>query len=744
MKYKSFQRKVCILFSVVLILGSLAGCEKKGTAGNMGSAEEEDVSGRAMGRYMEEELSLPADFSSIYDMKKLEDGSIRMAGCSEDRESVWESKDSGISWEKVYDFPDEIQDNVRYTAVSPGGRIACAYDESRDTDMKEIFYMIEPDGSFGRIPFELPQAEGVNMNLVMQILFVGNEQILIGDAQGIFHLVNAADGSVVRTFEFGSSGKLYLAVAMGKMLLFQSDSEILLYDSETGERKNTGEAMQNGITESGMLRAADTLDVGESIYYVTEQGMYHYRFGGSVVEQLIDGGLNSLGSSSVYVNTLLMLDEGNLLVAESHTNEDAKSKAGLLKFTYSADTPSKPDKELKVYSLYENDSIRQAVSRFQKEHADVYVHFEAALSGEDGMTVSDALKTLTTEIMAGKGPDVLVLDGMPVETYAEKGILRDLSSVIEENKEKYFEDVRNAYRNKQGELCAVPTRFLIPMVQAGSAYYVPDEDFNTFMERAGVLNNMEPKEAVSRFWYSSSAAWRKEDKTLDESRVKEFFGKLKQAYGEPADPAEENEDSATAGSAQPNRLAEDDIIRGEFKMLEGSWNVSAGLFGTNSDYALLLAVTEQLESGNFGCMPGQVEHVFVPSVTVGISSKGSQPETAEQFVKYLFSGEMQKISQGSGLPVQKEAFRSIIDGHQYEGNTSQVDLEEISFSLVPRTEEEIQKLMGLAESLKTPALQDEVIREAVLEQGEKVLKGEAAPEEAAEAVTQKVNLYLAE
>ena len=146
---------------------------------------------------------------------------------------------------------------------------------------------------------------------------------------------------------------------------------------------------------------------------------------------------------------------------------------------------------------------------------------------------------------------------------------------------------------------------------------------------------MEPKESVSRFWYSSSAAWRKEDKTLDESRVKEFLGKLKQAYGEPAAPAEENEDSATAGSAQPNRLAEDDIIRGEFKMLEGSWNVSAGLFGTNPDYALLLAVTEQLESGNFGCMTGQAEHVFVPSVTVGISSKGSQPETAEQFVKYL-------------------------------------------------------------------------------------------------------------
>lgn len=434
MKYKGFHRMICILLSAALVFTSLAGCEKKGTSDSSDGTGGDDSGGRAMGRYMEEELSLPAEFSSIYDMKKLEDGSIRVAGCSEDRESVWETKDLGISWEKVYDFPEEIQDDVRDTAVSSGGRVACVYDECSDADMKEIFYLMEPDGTFGRIPFELPQAEELYVNLVRQILFVGNDRLLICDDQGIFYLVNVADGSVVRTFEFGNSENMYVAFAMGKMLLFQSISEVLLYDSETGEQQSPGEAMQNGFTESGMIRAADTLDAGESIYYVTEQGMYHYRFGGSVVEQLIDGELNSLGSFSVDVGSLLMLDERNLLAAKSDGNEEAGSRAGILKFAYSEDTPAKPDKELKVYSLYEDNSIRQAVGGFQKEHADVYVHYEAALSGEDGMTVSDALKTLTTEIMAGKGPDVLVLDGMPIETYAEKGILRDLSSVIEENR----------------------------------------------------------------------------------------------------------------------------------------------------------------------------------------------------------------------------------------------------------------------------------------------------------------------
>lgn len=68
----------------------------------------------------------------------------------------------------------------------------------------------------------------------------------------------------------------------------------------------------------------------------------------------------------------------------------------------------------------------------------------------------------------------------------------------------------------------------------------------------------------------------------------------------------------------------------------------------------------------------------------------------------------------------------------------------LDYELKPRTEEEMKKFTELAESLTTPSLQDEVIRDAVVEQGEKVLKGELSPEEAAGAIMQKVNLYLAE
>ncbi len=94
----------------------------------------------------------------------------------------------------------------------------------------------------------------------------------------------------------------------------------------------------------------------------------------------------------------------------------------------------------------------------------------------------------------------------------------------------------------------------------------------------------------------------------------------------------------------------------------------------------------------------------------------------------------------------------MIDGHEYADKESLVgvagggsDIDEIlDYALIPTPEEEIQKLTNLAESLTTPALQDDVIKAAVVEQGTKVLKGELSPEEGTDAIMQKVNIYLAE
>ncbi len=63
----------------------------------------------------------------------------------------------------------------------------------------------------------------------------------------------------------------------------------------------------------------------------------------------------------------------------------------LLKYAYSADASTVPDKELTVYALEDSSEIRQAISAFQKEHADIYVNLKIGRSGDNAVTADDAL-----------------------------------------------------------------------------------------------------------------------------------------------------------------------------------------------------------------------------------------------------------------------------------------------------------------------------------------------------------------
>ena len=119
--------------------------------------------------------------------------------------------------------------------------------------------------------------------------------------------------------------------------------------------------------------------------------------------------------------------------------------------------------ELTVYSLKDNDFIKQAAVLFQKKYPDVYVNIETGMSGDDSVTDTDALKVLNTEIMAGTGPDVLLLDGISEDTYIEKGMLEDLSGVLKDT--DILSNIKDAYTKEDGSIYTMPVKFGIPMIE---------------------------------------------------------------------------------------------------------------------------------------------------------------------------------------------------------------------------------------------------------------------------------------
>ena len=65
--------------------------------------------------------------------------------------------------------------------------------------------------------------------------------------------------------------------------------------------------------------------------------------------------------------------------------------------------------------LEDNDNIWDSVGKFSIANPDYNVKVEVGISEEDSVTRTDAIKKLNTELMAGEGPGVIFLDGLPIE-----------------------------------------------------------------------------------------------------------------------------------------------------------------------------------------------------------------------------------------------------------------------------------------------------------------------------------------
>ena len=129
---------------------------------------------------------------------------------------------------------------------------------------------------------------------------------------------------------------------------------------------------------------------------------------------------------NMYFKSVIQLDARNYMVFAV----DSLGNDKCLYYHYDKNASTVPTKQITVYALEDSHVLQQTISYFQKKNPDVYVKKLIGLSGNNSVTADDAIKALNTDIMAGKGPDVLVTDGLPVERYIEKGILTDASKIF--------------------------------------------------------------------------------------------------------------------------------------------------------------------------------------------------------------------------------------------------------------------------------------------------------------------------
>jgi len=166
---------------------------------------------------------------------------------------------------------------------------------------------------------------------------------------------------------------------------------------------------------------------------------------------------------SFYFNALF-IREGEQEEYYAVYNTGSGPGYSLKRYAFDKNVASVPEKEITVYSLTENKTIRQATALYQSENPDTKVNYVVAMEEEDG-NVTDYIRALNTELLAGNGADVLVLDGLPVDSYIEKGVLADLKVLVKplEESGELLNNITGCYE-KDGKVYNIPIRFSFPVI----------------------------------------------------------------------------------------------------------------------------------------------------------------------------------------------------------------------------------------------------------------------------------------
>ncbi|MDD4312742.1 MAG: extracellular solute-binding protein, partial [Eubacteriales bacterium] len=395
-----------------------------------------------------------------------------------------------------------------------------------------------------------------------------------------------------------------------------------------------------------------------AVYLCDSTGIYRHASGGTLWERIVDGTTTSIGLPAFYVNGLYIANDGSNDIYVTGGNQ-------LLKYALDENASATAAKTLTVFSLHEENIVQQAVVAFNRMQSEVSVEYTVAMNQSTGGTEQDYIKALNTELLAGKGPDIIILDGLPMDSYIEKGVLSDIGEIVD-GAESALPNVRNSFVSADGKLYAMPTRIKLPLAVAGKDSIGAFASLSALADRCGQSGEIP---------YLANAAF--SEQTLAEVLLSYYGTRVESG----------NEQDITSFLSDAGRIAKaigstDQLCVGwealsgtpQSELLDGMrvsnygpqlWAYMTGraqgmlLLPLGSIYSgmIVLSAAEQTES-----MMTDVAGQYQPAGIVGINRASAVQDAAADFVKVLLSYDVQTGDRfADTFPVNTKALSDVMN-----------------------------------------------------------------------------------
>lgn len=760
--------RVLLFIMVCVMCAAFSGC---------GGSQEEEI---PMGRYADREVKLPPGTFDY--MHPCPDGSYYLYGLDTeltyvDAQGGSKAKDRG--WEKNANI------HVKYeVGVADNGAAVFAYaprfwnDEELEArwlsgDFCYLYFYVDEKGEKHALE---PHGEGYQKGTNLNTFAFSPEGELYAASDHAVYRVNVETGEVESLF--ATEKQVKSMVFTGDVMLAADDGKAYFYDRAEGKLLDGNGALDvflSSHSTGGLVMALGDRENEQILYMGCRTGLYRYIWGGSVIEQIADGQMTALGDTQRSPRALQVLDNGAFRVMFSGNY--------MVEMYYDETLPARPAKELTVYSLEENGWIRYAGQLFQKEHPDVLVRYETGMDGDNAVSREDALRNLNTRLLAGDVPDVIVMDQMDIEQYADKGVLRELDGILQ----PYLDDgilyqniVEGMRMTEKNKIYSVPMMVYLPLWLGEKMYLDGEdslEDIVAGMEKArqkhpegAILYTLYPKDVLLQTMPVCLPAWTGEDGSLDVEKLTAYYQAVRRMWEIDCagfdDAGRETWQKNNMEWYAPENMDMADIgFNFQYAVQQNfgeTWlqlgflmTPQVGMTGIHVTKANMAADWQEKELEDavaYDAYTGQADNVYWARTIVGLCEQGKEPELAEAYMNLLLSDPMMrkwwldKPRNRSGLTIRKDSLGDILDIDNIEfGQTMGFkDPTGVNHPNFWPTEEEKQWLYQMMEDASCCYRPGTMLEECAMEVGVRVLEGELTPEEGAKEVERKMAIAMEE
>lgn len=600
----------------------------------------------------------------------------------------------------------------------------------------------------------------------------GNLYALYCDASNQCIVLRTEDGSKVDSFSVGNRAAGGIAADQEGNFILPYDEEAVVYNSAGKEVRR----LQEGTAPSQINQGFDTYEgkfvtknlnnngiviydvatgniekeapydfkEGEDInikfdskgcvYIGDTRGIHYMSPDSKEFITIVEGQNNAM--SYFTISKICTLDINTIYVVYTDFNT---SETTLYKYTYEDGITNE---NIDIYALHVTDTLQKAVIEFKKKYPTINVTIKEAT--KDGTaTIQDNIRMLNTELLNGTGADILVLDGLPVDSYIEKGILEDMSDIVDTS--SLLPNVV-ANMQKDHEIYAVPTYFGLPIAMGDKEAIQKMQSLDGFIELANTgkvpFSSMHKDSFIEMCTVLYYNALIGKNGAINKTQLQSYLKAL-QTYSKEIELTELTPEEAAfnkevdyGNTYMPMIRWNDDLI---YAWADGKSDMGiAELSGIDSMiFPSGIANGMNVDLQSFG-------NIYFPYCTIGVNHNSSHIDRAKEFVAVMLSEEVQSENTSDGFPVNVAALEALkkFKNDNKGGSIILSNGTEINIQNAPK--EQIAIVVDACKKASSPVEIEQIVKDMIIEESECMLAGTITPGQAAINIESKVNMYLSE